>query len=95
MSRGIPVVSTAVGGIPELITPRKNGLLVPAADVQALTDAAMQVHDDAYLARHLSAEGRALACRFTVDSLVVGMEDVYRILTARRSGSERALKKAG
>jgi glycosyltransferase involved in cell wall biosynthesis len=95
MSRGIPVVSTAVGGIPEVVTPGRNALLVPAGDVQALAGAALQVHDDPDLARHLSGEGRVLARRFTIDSLVAGMEEVYRTLTAHRPDSRRALKKAG
>ncbi|MEA2574477.1 MAG: hypothetical protein QOH93_1775, partial [Chloroflexia bacterium] len=32
MGQGIPVVSTAVGGIPELVTSGENGLLVPAGN---------------------------------------------------------------
>lgn len=35
---GRPVVTTAVGGVPELITP-DNGLLVPSGDIRALTQA--------------------------------------------------------
>lgn len=32
MASGLPIVGTAVGGIPELITHQKNGFLVPPAD---------------------------------------------------------------
>ncbi|MFZ1701745.1 MAG: glycosyltransferase family 4 protein [Pyrinomonadaceae bacterium] len=38
MAAGLPVISTTVGGIPELITDGVNGILVEAGDVKALTD---------------------------------------------------------
>jgi glycosyltransferase involved in cell wall biosynthesis len=37
MSAGCPVVSTAVGGVPEIIAEGENGLLVPAGSAEALT----------------------------------------------------------
>jgi len=39
MALGRPVISTYVGGIPELVRPGENGWLVPAGDIDALTDA--------------------------------------------------------
>ena len=39
LALGLPVVSTAVGGIPEAITDDVEGLLVPARDPGALADA--------------------------------------------------------
>jgi glycosyltransferase involved in cell wall biosynthesis len=41
MAAGTPVVSTAVGGVPELIEEGESGLLVPPGDARAL-DGAMQ-----------------------------------------------------
>ena len=38
MALGIPVISTAVGGIPELITNGKNGFLIEAGDSDALCE---------------------------------------------------------
>jgi colanic acid/amylovoran biosynthesis glycosyltransferase len=34
-----PVISTYVGGIPELIEPGKHGWLIPAGDAEALAEA--------------------------------------------------------
>ena len=39
MSMGIPVISTSISGIPELITHGENGLLVPPRDPAALAEA--------------------------------------------------------
>jgi glycosyltransferase involved in cell wall biosynthesis len=39
---GLPVVATAVGGVPEIVG-REDGLLVPPTDVDGLSDALMQV----------------------------------------------------
>jgi glycosyltransferase involved in cell wall biosynthesis len=39
MSCGTPVLATAVGGVPELVEPNRNGLLVPGGDVGAFAAA--------------------------------------------------------
>jgi glycosyltransferase involved in cell wall biosynthesis len=39
MSSGLPIVASAVGGIPETVRHGRNGLLVPPRDVAALVDA--------------------------------------------------------
>jgi glycosyltransferase involved in cell wall biosynthesis len=38
MAHGLPIIASAVGGIPDMITP-ETGILVPPGDVAALTDA--------------------------------------------------------
>ena len=42
---GLPVVTTAVGGLPEMVEPGVNGELVPPADPPALTRAIVQIVD--------------------------------------------------
>ena len=39
MSYGLPIISTGVGGIPEVVLPHKNGLLVEAGDQEAIYEA--------------------------------------------------------
>ena len=57
-SRGRPVVGTAVGGIPDLVTHGRNGLLVPARDPEALADALVRVLEDRELAEQLARGAR-------------------------------------
>ena len=58
MSLGVPCVSTAIAGIPELIRTGIDGLLVPPANAVALADALEQLATDARLRRTLGASGR-------------------------------------
>ncbi len=59
MAAGVPVVSTAVSGIPELVDHGSNGQLVPPDDSHALADAIWRVAKDPQLAATLAAAGAA------------------------------------
>ncbi len=54
----IPVVSTAVSGIPELVSEERNGLLVPPQDTSALAAALARLLDDGALRSRLGQAGR-------------------------------------
>ncbi len=56
MALGCPIVATAVGGIPELITDQRNGLLVPAENGQAMAAACQTLLDDHALAARLGRQ---------------------------------------
>jgi len=55
---GVPVVSTPISGIPELITSEEDGLLVPPRDSKALAGAMARLLDDPLLRRRLAVAGR-------------------------------------
>lgn len=55
---GVPVISTAISGIPELAEDGVTGLLVPPRDPQALARALETVLNDTALASRLAAHGR-------------------------------------
>ncbi len=55
---GLPLVSTRVGGVPDIVDDGASGLLVPAGDPAAMAQALARVLDDADLARRLVADGR-------------------------------------
>jgi colanic acid/amylovoran biosynthesis glycosyltransferase len=58
MALGAPVVSTPVGGIPELVLHEQTGLLVPERDPEALAHALERLLADRGLAAALAARGR-------------------------------------
>lgn len=80
---GVPVVATPVGGIPEIVRDRVNGLLVPVGDADALADAVNQLLQAKDLRTRLGRAGREIVEReFSVDQMVEGNLAVYRELLA-------------
>jgi glycosyltransferase involved in cell wall biosynthesis len=59
MACGLPVITTAVSGIPEVVRDGFNGQLVPPDDPEALADALLRLDRDPRLAARLSAEAQA------------------------------------
>ncbi len=60
---GLPVVSTDVGGVPDLLTDGETGLLVPDNDDRAMADGICRLLHEPALAARLSEKGRELAAR--------------------------------
>lgn len=52
-----PVIGTRMGGIPEIIKNKKNGLLVPIKNTDALTNAIKTIINDDLLAKRLGEQG--------------------------------------
>jgi glycosyltransferase involved in cell wall biosynthesis len=62
---GLPLVSTSVGGIPEIVRDGETGLLVPPDNVDALTAALARLVEEPELRRRLGANAAdAVAARF-------------------------------
>jgi glycosyltransferase involved in cell wall biosynthesis len=59
MSLGTPVVATAVGGVPDLITDQESGLLVVPGDPPALAGAVYSLWADSSLALRLAKNAQA------------------------------------
>lgn len=60
-ARGVPVVATRVGGIPEVVVDGETGVLVEPADVEALADAIEDLLADDEARRTMGEAGRARA----------------------------------
>jgi glycosyltransferase involved in cell wall biosynthesis len=77
MAVGLPVVSTPVGAIPELVEDGKTGLVVPPENADALAAALARLLADPQLAARLSAAGRErIAAGFTSAAMLDRMETV-------------------
>lgn len=61
MAAGVPVVASAIGGVPELLDDGREGILVPPGDVDALASALTRLKEDASLADALGRAGRVRA----------------------------------
>ncbi len=78
MAHGVPVIATAVGGVPAVVSDGVDGLLVPAADSARLAAAMGKVAEDEALHGRLSVCGRNLVHRrYGVDDWVRRTVDVY------------------
>lgn len=78
---GIPVVASAVGGIPEAVVHQETGLLVPPGDAKALAEAVSLLLDRPERAQEMGARGRErILEEFSVDRMVEGNLGVYHEL---------------
>lgn len=79
MACGLPVITTAISGIPEVITDGINGQLIPPDDPQALADALLRLDHDPSLARRLSDEAQATVReRFDGERFASELAELFR-----------------
>jgi glycosyltransferase involved in cell wall biosynthesis len=86
MAAAVPVVATAVGGIPEIVEPGVTGLLIPAPpSASALAAALAPLLKSEALRRRLGAAGRLrYEHEFTAEEWARRMRAVYDDVLARR-----------
>jgi glycosyltransferase involved in cell wall biosynthesis len=78
MAHGLPVVATAVGGLPDFVT-EEVGLLVPPGDERALGEAMCRLAGDAVLRRSMGLAARETYRRlFTAGAVLPLLEELYR-----------------
>ena len=74
-----PVIASSVGGIPELVTDGKNGLLIPPSEAAKLAAAMLKITADPAWANHLATEARKFAEReLAVDVKMSQLLSSYR-----------------
>jgi glycosyltransferase involved in cell wall biosynthesis len=83
MARGLPVVASRAGGIPEIVRDGIDGLLVPTGDDRGLVEALRAlVADPALRARMGRSAREQVAGCFTVERCARRLLDVYREVAA-------------
>jgi glycosyltransferase involved in cell wall biosynthesis len=85
MSAGLPVVATAVGGVPEQIIDGETGILVPPRDHAALASAIDALAADVVARQAMGRAGREHVTRtFRIERSVAALGKIY--LAAARQG---------
>jgi glycosyltransferase involved in cell wall biosynthesis len=86
MAASVPIVATAVGGIPEIVSDGVDGVLVePPPDAGRVAEALGALLDDEERRRRLAAAGRAhFESDFTLDRWLEGTRAVYDSILAGR-----------
>lgn len=83
MATGLPVVATAVGGVPSAVDEGETGLLVPSGNESAMHAALELVRQDGGLARSMGKRARAVARqRFSLQRMQTEYADLYQHLLA-------------
>lgn len=78
LAAGVPVLSTIVGGVPEIITHHENGWLIPAGNEQKLAKAIVTLVQNPKLRATLAENGlKHVASNFTVDKFMAQWESLY------------------
>ena len=86
MSLGLPVVATNTGGIPEVVTTGKSGILVEPANPEALAGGILTLLRDPKKAKAMGNLGREdVKIKFNLRDLIKETEQVYETLTENRT----------
>jgi glycosyltransferase involved in cell wall biosynthesis len=85
MAAGLPVVATAVGGVPELVEDGASGILVPNEDLHGLVAAMQRMAQNPDLREQMGHAARCRAVeRFDIRQTVRAYEALYEELLQRR-----------
>jgi glycosyltransferase involved in cell wall biosynthesis len=77
MQFGLPIVATAVGGIPEIIEQRVNGMLCQPDDIDGLAAAVVTLRDDIDLRTRMGMLNRARAQLYSPEQMTTQYERIY------------------
>lgn len=86
MMAGLPIVSTCVGGLAELVVDGETGFLVPLRDPKALAKALQKFLDDGKLRRKMGKAGQEKALQeFTLDRMLTETHKVYEEVLRKKN----------
>ncbi len=97
LAAGVPVVSTAVGGAPEVVEEGRSGYLVPPGDPQALARRILDMLGADSVRRAMGAHGRRrVQEHFTLAAQSIAYQRLFDEVTAKgRARKKRVFSGAG
>ncbi|MHB8586252.1 MAG: glycosyltransferase family 4 protein [Thermoplasmatota archaeon] len=85
MACGVPVVASAVGGVPDVVADGRDGLLVPYGDSAALSAAMGRLLSEPTLAREMGRAGMSKAAQYDWTRIVDHLESEMLAARAERA----------
>lgn len=92
MSWGLPIITTPVGGIPELVTHNKNGILVNPGDIQQLSAAMQSLINNENLRLSLGSNARKSVTHLDVKYYFDRLDEIYHAVLGLREQSVNTAK---
>ncbi len=90
MACELPVVTTPITGIPDLVQDGENGLIVPDRDALGLADALEKLSGDEAYRRRLGAQARqTILADYQIQRNAARMADIFRRTHQRRRADDR------
>jgi len=84
MTAGCPVIATAVGGLPELIEDGRTGWLIPPGDAERAAELIVTLATRPDLAGKVRRAAWERTRAYSVEAMVDGVEEAYRLALRRR-----------
>lgn len=86
LASGVPVVSTDVGGVSELLSGTRNGMICPVGDAQRLADRVVEILTTPGLPESLLSGVDSDLEPFSASKMVADLRDLYSFLARKRAG---------
>jgi len=81
MSRGLPVIASSVGGIPEVIENKKEGILVPPQNPEILAQAIKKLLEDESLRKELIRNAyEKVKENYSIETYAKNILNLYKLL---------------
>ena len=89
MSRGLPIVATCVGAVPDTVHPGVNGFITPVRGVREIADALAALVHNPDLRMRMGKASRRLVQEFSIDRMVDQTVALYEHVVAGSRSAER------
>jgi glycosyltransferase involved in cell wall biosynthesis len=83
MAAQLPIIATKVGGIPEIITSNKNGILVEEKNTEELVNAISQLLQNVPLRQKLAYVGNHDVKKFTAEEMAKETQKIYNYVLTK------------